>query len=177
MAAQWLSVFLRRSDVLKIACLAQMVNVIAPILTRKDGLLRQSIYYPFQLFRRYARGLSLDANCLSPSYETSRFGPVPLLDVSACHDPESGASAVFIVHRGQQAHLPVEIAWQGWRPEGQARLIQLSGDDPKAANSFDDPDRVAPHDLGSVQLQEGRLELALPPLSFSVLVWGRGRVD
>jgi alpha-N-arabinofuranosidase len=69
----------------------------------------------------------------------------------------------------------LEIAWQGWRPAGQARLIQLSGDDPKAANSFDNPERVAPRDLGWVQLQDGKLELALPPLSFSVLVWDRGQ--
>ena len=52
--AQWMNVFLRKSDVLKIACLAQVVNVIAPILTTRDALLKQSIYYPFMLFSKLA---------------------------------------------------------------------------------------------------------------------------
>ena len=63
MCAQYLHAFLRHADVVKVACIAQIVNVIAPILTRPDGLLVQSIYHPFALFSRYAAG-----NALSPIY-------------------------------------------------------------------------------------------------------------
>src|SRR5690606_19304741 len=67
--AQWLNVFLRKSDVLKIACLAQIVNVIAPILTTRDAMLKQSIYYPLMLFSKLASGVALDVSVHAPSYE------------------------------------------------------------------------------------------------------------
>jgi alpha-N-arabinofuranosidase len=91
LVAQWMNVFLRKSDVLKIACLAQIVNVIAPILTMRDGLLKQSIFYPIMLFSRLASGAAFDVKVKSPCYETRQFGDMPLLDVSASIDEENGS--------------------------------------------------------------------------------------
>jgi alpha-N-arabinofuranosidase len=167
--AQWMNVFLRRSDVLKIACLAQLVNVIAPILTRRDGLLRQSTFYPFKLFSQNARGAALDVLCQSPLYETREFGPVPLLDVSASYDAASGGSAAFIVNRSLKESETAELQWQGWSPGSAVHVYQLSGSDPKAANSFENPSAVVPRDLGEIPLRDGRLTLQLPPLSFTAL--------
>lgn len=168
--AQWLNVFLRRSDVLKIACLAQLVNIIAPILTRKDSLLRQSIFYPFKLFSQNAAGTALDVLVHAPVYETARYGPVPVLDVSASYDESSDKHAVFIVNRSQQAAETVEVHWQGWTPGTSARIYQLSGDDPKAHNTFDNPDLVSARDLGTTALQDHKLTLSLPALSFTTLI-------
>lgn len=167
--AQWLNVFLRRCYVLKMACLAQLVNVIAPILTRPDGLLKQSIYYPFQLFRRHAVGEALDVSCQSPVYETARFGATPLLDVSASRDDATGQTAVFIVNRSLEAPEPVELTWRGWQGLSRAQLYQLAGDDLKTANSFERPDRVSVKDLGTRPVGDARLELLLPPMSFTVV--------
>ncbi len=167
--AQWLSVFLRRCDVLRMACLAQLVNVIAPILTRRDALLRQTIFYPLKLYRQFARGAALDVLCQAPTYDTQKYGAVPLLDVSASYDAQSGQSALFIVNRSLTESQPVEIVWQGWTPGSGARLIQISGADPKAVNSFDQPHAVVPQDRGQVVIHDGALALSLPPLSFSVL--------
>ena len=75
--AQWLNVFLRRADVLKIACIAQIVNVIAPILTTTDSLLKQTIYYPLLMFSQMASGNSLNLLVESPRYETKQFGDMP----------------------------------------------------------------------------------------------------
>src|SRR5262249_46192310 len=110
--AQWLSVFLRKCDVLKIACLAQIVNVIAPILTTSDTLLRQTIFYPFMYFSRYAVGMSLDVLAQSPHYSTTLYGDMPLLDASASYDPASGSSAVFLVNRSQTDSLTTDLVWQ-----------------------------------------------------------------
>ena len=85
--AQWLNVFLRKCDVLKIACLAQIVNVIAPILTTTDGLVKQTIFYPFMLVSKFARGQSLAVATKAPLVSTRQFGDMPALDVSASHDP------------------------------------------------------------------------------------------
>jgi alpha-N-arabinofuranosidase len=168
--AQWLNVFLRRSQVLKVACLAQLVNVIAPILTRKDGLLKQSIFYPFQMFRKHACGDSLDVLVKAPLEETKAFGAVPRLDVSASHDPLTGKRAVFVVNRSLIQAEPLELLWQGWKAGGKANAWQMSGSDPKMANTFEQPDRVTPMNLGELPMDDGRINMTLPPLSFTMVV-------
>jgi alpha-N-arabinofuranosidase len=166
--AQWMNVFLRRSRVLKIACLAQLVNVIAPVLTRPDGLLRQSIYYPFQLFRRYASGEALDALVTCPKYETSQYGTVPVLDVSASYDVTTGKWAAFLVNRRMDSPELVELNLRGLSGD-QVQVTQVAGGDPKAANTFEQPYTVAPANLGLHPVQDGKLSLSLPPLSFTVI--------
>jgi alpha-N-arabinofuranosidase len=166
--AQWMNVFLRRSRVLKIACLAQLVNVIAPILTRPDGLLKQSIYYPFQLFRRYANGEALDALVTCPKYETTQYGPVPVLDVSASYDTATGKWAAFLVNRRMDSPEPVELNLRGLSTD-QVQVTQVAGGDPKAANTFEQPYAVAPANLGLHPVQDGKICLSLPPLSFTVI--------
>jgi len=167
--AEWLSVFLRRCHVLKIACIAQLVNVIAPILTRSDGLVRQTIFYPFYFFSRHASGQALDVLCRSPYYETRRYGAVPLLDVSASYDASQERCAVFIVNRSQTASETVEVIWQGWQPGQTIQAVCLSGPEAGAANTFDQPERVVPVNLGPQKIVDGKVEMVLPPLSFTVL--------
>jgi len=84
--AQYLSAFIRQADVVKVACVAQVVNVIAPILTRKDRILIQSIYYPFALFSQHAKGVSLHTSVDGPAYKAGARGEVATLDVAACYD-------------------------------------------------------------------------------------------
>jgi alpha-N-arabinofuranosidase len=168
--AQWLSVFLRKCDVLKIACLAQIVNTISPILTTRDALLKQTTYYPFELFSRYARGVSLDAVVTGPRYETKRFGDVPMLDASATFDPATGKGALFIVNRSLAKTLPTTIHWQGHLPERVTSFRQLSGIDPKAANSFVNPTAIVPEELTPPLVNGGGTTLILPPLSFTTIV-------
>ena len=74
LVAEWLSLFLRKCDVLKVACIAQIVNIIAPLLTTTDRLLKQSTFYPLVLFSRYAAGAALDLLVQAPTYTTKRFG-------------------------------------------------------------------------------------------------------
>ncbi len=167
--AQWLSVFLRKADVLKIACLAQIVNVIAPILTRGDELLQQATFYPIKVFSQMARGDSLDVLVESPRYETSEYGDMPLLDVSATHDAAGAVSAIFIVNRSQNDDVPVEINWQDAMPTRVASACQLAGDDPKAANSWDNPHQLSTQAIDPPPIVDGATELRLPPLSFTAL--------
>lgn len=167
--AQWLNVFLRKSDVLKIACLAQIVNVIAPILTTRDALLKQSIYYPLLLFSQMARGNSLDLTVDAPMYETKQFGDMPLLDVSSAHDAAAGVNSIFIVNRSQTERLPLVIHWQDAKPRRITSAQRLSGTDPKAANSWGDPHQLVPRAIYAPRIMDGKAELMLPPLSFTAL--------
>ncbi|MEP7292733.1 MAG: alpha-N-arabinofuranosidase [Chloroflexota bacterium] len=167
--AQWMNVFLRKCDVLKIACLAQIVNVIAPILTTTDSLLKQSIYYPFMLFSRFAAGSALDVAVKAPTYETAKYGAMPLLDVSASYDEENNAAAVFIVNRSQTESLPVELHWQDRQPTSIKSVHQLAGTDPKAANSYENPNQVVSKQVAAPALSNGSATLVVPPLSFTAV--------
>ncbi len=168
--AQWLNVFLRKCDVLKMACIAQVVNVIAPLKTRGDDLLRESTFYPFVMYAQHARGKSLRPKVDVATISTKRFGDVPLLDVAATVDDATKKAAVFLVHRGQTETLNVEISFRGANaPAKVAASRQIWGLDPKASNSFERPDVVAPREVGAMPLKNGSLRLKLPPLSVSVI--------
>jgi alpha-N-arabinofuranosidase len=167
--AQWMNVFLRKSDVLKIACLAQIVNVIAPILTTRDAILKQSIYYPFMLFSQLASGKALDVEVKAPLYQTTKFGDMPLLDVSSSYNEETNTNAIFIVNRSQTESLPVELHWQDCTPQRIQAVHQLSGTDPKAANSFDKPNQIGLVEVAAPVISDRSAALTVPPLSFTVI--------
>lgn len=169
-AAQWMNVFLRRCDVLEIACLAQIVNVIAPILTNATGLVKQTIYYPFMFYSRYASGLALEPLVYAPTYTTRAYGEQPLLDVSASHDPETGQSAVFLVNRSLTDTLETEITWRTGAPHVVEAQHILAGNDPKAANTFDAPNTVVPYTLAGTPISASSVTVSIPPLSVSVIV-------
>ena len=167
--AQWLNVFLRKADVLKIACIAQIVNVIAPILTRADGILKQTIYYPLLMFSQMARGKALDLHIESPRYETEQFGDMPLLDVSASNDADAGAQSLFIVNRSLSEPTPLEIHWRDINPARVRMAQQLAGSDPKAFNSWEQPNRLTTRPIDAPEIADGVARLSLPPLSFTTL--------
>jgi alpha-N-arabinofuranosidase len=167
--AQWMSVFLRRCDVLDIACLAQIVNTISPLLTTNDQLLRQTTFYPFVLFSNHAAGQSLQPLTSAPESDTKLFGPMPLLDVSASYDQANDRGAVFIVNRSQHEAVTTDIGWQGAAPAQVSAAYQLSGSDPTAVNTFAQPNLVGPKQLDGLRVEDRRITLRLPPLSFTVV--------
>ena len=92
--------FIRKSDIVKIACLAQLVNVIAPIMTEKNGAAwRQTIFYPFMLASRYGRGQALKLDINSPCYAAECAGEVPYVDMSAVYNEQDKTINLFIVNR------------------------------------------------------------------------------
>ncbi len=167
--AQWMNVFLRRADVLKVACLAQIVNVISPLTTTRDSLLKHTTYYPIALFNRLAQGDALDVTVKAPTYETKLFGEMPLLDVSSSYDAASGSNIVFIVNRSLSESLPVTLNWQDKKPTQIKAVHQLAGTDPKAFNSFENPNVITTKSVAAPALENGRAQLVLPPLSFTVV--------
>ncbi len=168
---QWLNVFLRKAHVLKIACVAQIVNVISWLQTRSDGLLKQPSYYPFKLVSNNARGNALDVLVTgAPVVETSLYGGVSALDVSASHDPATGRGAVFIVNRSETESVPAELVWQGGAPVSIDEVWQLAGSDPKQANSWEEPDRLTAKRIEAPALDGSKASLRLPPLSFTTVL-------
>jgi alpha-N-arabinofuranosidase len=167
--AQWLNVLLRRCDVLEIACIAQVVNTIAPLTTRGPELLRQTTFYPFVLVAQNAVGVALDPLVSAPHIETPRYGPQPLLDVAASYDEALQRGTVFLVNRSQTQPLSTTIRWQGAAPRQIVNATQLSGDNPKRVNTFAQPHAVVPVSIAVPPIGANQLTIELPPLSFTVL--------
>ncbi len=166
----WMNVFLRKCDVLEAACMAQMVNVIAPILTTKEQMLKQSIYYPFAMVASRAKGASLDAWVDSPVYSSKKEADVPMLDVSASWDAESETGAVFIVNRNLKKPITVTITINdGLKPVVATGGETVWGSDPKAYNSFDNPNQVMSQPLTTIKSQKGKITVTVPPLSTSAI--------
>jgi alpha-N-arabinofuranosidase len=167
--AQWLNVFLRKSHIPKIACVAQIVNAISWLHTRRDGLLKQPSYYAFKLVSNLARGEALDVLVNAPLVETKKFDAVPALDVSASYDVETETGAVFVVNRSQTEAIETNIKWQDSCGVQIVKAWQLAGSDPKEANSWDAPERLVARTIDAPVLDDGRATMAFPPLSFTVL--------
>jgi alpha-N-arabinofuranosidase len=168
--AQWMNVFLRKCHVLKMACLAQVVNVIAPLKTRRDALLKESTFYPFVMYANAARGVSIKPTVQAPPFQTKRFGDVPALDVAATIDLGARKASVFIVHRGLTETLRTEVAFTG--PKAPTHVVeaqQIWGLDPKASNSFERPEVVVPRQVGAMPFKDGRFPIKLPPLSVTAV--------
>lgn len=161
---------LRHADRVKIACMAQLINTIAPISTVNGGAAwRQTIYYPFQHAARFGRGTVLDLRVHSPSYANKTYDDVPLLDAVAVLDEEREALTVFAVNRGQEGSLPLEGDFRGVAGYRVVEHLILEHRDPGARNTAERPDQVVPHAGGDAHLAAGRLTATLPRLSWNVI--------
>jgi alpha-L-arabinofuranosidase len=173
-----LNSLLRHADRVSIACLAQLVNVIAPIRSEPGGpAWRQTIYHPFALTSRYGRGTVLRLDPTTPVHDTAWQGEVPVLDSVAVLDEESGAVALFAVNRDQTTPLALDVDLRGLEGVATAEHTTLADDDPDAVNGADAPDRVTPQRQDDIRVDDGRLQVVLPPLSWNMvrLVPGDGR--
>jgi len=161
---------MRNADRIKIACLAQLINVIAPIATNEKGLLRQTIYYPYSWALQWARGAVLNALVESPTYEVSGLGQVPYLDVAGTLG-QDGKISLFILNRDLSKAHTLEIDWQGIAPGKLLNSTILTGNDLKASNTFDSPQRVAPQAFDKPATSAWRTRLEVPSRSYAVLQW------
>ncbi|MEU1276115.1 alpha-N-arabinofuranosidase [Streptomyces sp. NPDC005799] len=161
---------LRHADRVTAASLAQLVNVIAPIMTEPGGAAwRQTTFYPFAQASAYGRGRVLRVEVDSPTYPTARFGDVPLLHATAAIDEETGDVTVFAVNRGQDTDLPLEIDLRGTGTYTVAEHLVLADSDPEATNTADQPDRVTPHTATGTTITGGVLHAELEPLSWNTI--------
>ncbi|TMR07719.1 alpha-N-arabinofuranosidase [Nonomuraea turkmeniaca] len=160
---------LRNSDRVTAASLAQLVNVIAPIMTESGGRAwKQTTFHPFAQASRLAAGDVLRVEPVSPLYETAEFGEVPLLHAVATHS--DAGTTVFAVNRSTDGPLSLEI---DARALGGARIVEattLTDSDVYARNTADDPDRVAPRPNADVE--HDPMRVLLPPVSWNVIRLG-----
>ena len=176
----FVNTLLRNSDRVRVACLAQLVNVIAPLVTSDQGVLRQSTYYPYAWALRYAKGRVLDLRVESETYpiapaglqaDFARAGDVPFLDVVATLDESAQQAALLVLNRDLTGERELTVEWGDVVPKRVIAAETLTGPDLKAFNTFDAPRRVVPQAL-TAPAAGARMTLKLPPRSYTVVHLG-----
>jgi alpha-N-arabinofuranosidase len=161
---------LRHADRVAVACQAQLANVIAPIRTANGGpAWRQTIFHPFALTARYARGTVLRTEPTGPTHHTARYGDVSTVDTAATYDEETGALAVFAVNRGDH-DLTLNLDLRAFtEPVASEHLAIDSADDPDAVNDRAAPDRVVPRPHDRPVVEQGRSSVRLRAASWNLI--------
>ena len=164
---------LKHADRVTSASLAQLVNVIAQIMTEPGGpAWRQTTFFPFATTSRLARGTALEVKLETPEYDTEVYGTVPLTDAVATHDSESGRTAIFLVNRSQDAEIAVTVDIATLGSVTVLSAETLSDDDVTAKNTLEEPDRVGLAPNGSASAGDGVMAVTLPPVSWTAIELG-----
>ncbi len=132
--ASMLNAFVNNAHIVKIANMAQLVNVIAPIFTNENGLFLQTIYYPLQLFASNSLGNSLELFAEGPNYSTNTYTSVPYLDISAAYN--DGSLVLNVVNRHPTDALAATFELEDKKFAGAFEVSEVNGPDVKAENDF-----------------------------------------
>ena len=160
---------LRNADRVKVACLAQLVNVIAPIMTRNGGgCWAQTIFYPFMHASHYGRGKSLNTLVHTPVYDCSDYEGVPVIDATATL-AEDGSVTVFCVNRDMQEDFELDLDLRSFGDMKLKEHILLHHDDVKAINTEENPMNVVPSAGPGGKVEKGKATIHVPALSWNVL--------
>ena len=161
---------LKHADRVKVACLAQLVNVIAPIMTETGGRAwAQTIYYPYMHASQYGRGTVLTPVMTSDKYDGRTFTDVPYLESVAVWQEENDSINLFAVNRSESDKLSLTvnlIDFKGYQPYEH---IVMAGTDPKATNTADHAQRVVPVVKAIGRVDAGMIDIELPALSWNVI--------
>ena len=160
---------LRHCDRIKVACLAQLVNVIAPIFTKTGGgAFEQTIFYPFMHLSNFGRGAALRPLIDCPKYDCKEFTDVPYLEAIATYDEEREEAVIFCVNKSldESALLTVNMLdFDGYKP---VEFISMDGYDKKAENGFDAV-TVKPHKNELPEADGKTVTAELKPFSWNVI--------
>ena len=173
---------LNHADRVRSACIAQLVNVIAPIMTESGGpAWRQTIFWPFADFTNHGHGEVLRAHVKSDTYDTYYFDPagmddevrtkvdnVAYLKLAAVHDGDGGLN-LFLLNRDLEGPMQVTIDARGFGALVVAAATTLHDADLNAVNTRDAPDRIVPKKLEQVAVEGTRIAATLPAASWSVI--------
>ena len=161
---------LRRSDRVKMACLAQLVNVIAPIRTEPDkAAWRQTTFFPFAYTAKYGRGTTLSTRIEANKIETKKFGAVDSVDAITTYDASTNQLAIFLINRSLNEIQATSIQLAGFRVKEILDQITLDEKDLSKTNNYQNSEAVAPRKDKSATITSTGVEVALPPASWQVI--------
>ncbi len=165
-----LNTFIRRADVVKIGCIAQLVNVIAPIMTERGGpAWAQTIYYPYYFASVFGRGTALQLKTSSPSYETKHARETAYVDVSGVHNEAEGTLTFFIVNRHPTEAIETTVSLQGFTAGAVIDHQVMTHANLKAVNTAANQQEVVPHRGSGASVANGTLSLTAAPYSYQMV--------
>ncbi|UOE93565.1 alpha-N-arabinofuranosidase [Alkalihalobacillus sp. LMS39] len=161
--------FLRHADRVKMACMAQLVNVIAPIMTENNGRAwKQTIFYPYAHVSTYGRGVSLQPVVSSPRYDTKDYTDVPYLDSAVVYNEEVKEVTIFAVNRHLEDGLDLTIDVRSFENYHIVEHIVLEHDNMKAVNTAE-REEIKPQHNGQSSLQDGVITARIRKASWNVI--------
>lgn len=166
---------IKHADRVKMACLAQLVNVIAPIMTEKDGTAwRQTIYYPYLHASKYGRGVALQPVLQSSKHDTKDYTDVTDIDSVAVWNEEAQEVTIFAVNRDLEDAIDFQCDVRSFAGYGLLEHIVMTADSLDATNG-PDGEKVAPVPAVGSSLEGGVFSARLQPASWNVIrLKGRG---
>lgn len=161
--------FLQHADRVKMAAMAQLVNVIAPIMTENGGgSFKQTIFYPYMHTSVFGRGVSLKPILNVPKYDSKDFTDVPYLDAAAVHNEEQDELTIFIVNKHLREAMPLDIDLRSFEGYKLIEHIELYHDDVKAVNTMTS-EAVKPTLNNETTFELGQLSAQLKKTSWNVI--------
>ncbi len=165
-----LCTIVNNADRVRMACLAQLVNALAPIHTAPNGeVLKHTTYYPFQQVSNYGRGDVYKNLVVCDDVETERFGKIPELQSLTTFDADKGELAFFVLNTNQTEDIKLDLDLKEF---GQLKMIDhevLVGDDMFAVNSFENPQNVVPEKVNLEETIGTEFTIELPKLSWHMV--------
>lgn len=160
---------LRHADRVKIGCMAQLVNVIAPIMTSDTGAWKQTIFYPFYHCSRFGHGTVLHTLVKSPVYEAKQYGETPYLDCVVVNNEEAEELVIFAVNKDLEEDMEVSMDLRQFADYRIAEHIVMHDEDLKAENTEANPDRIKPEVNGKSVNDNGKFSAVLQSKSWNVI--------
>ncbi|WP_302372045.1 arabinosylfuranosidase ArfA [Enterococcus asini] len=168
LVASMMITMLRHADRVKIGCLAQLVNVIAPIMTSATGVWKQTIFYPFAMISNQGRGHVLHTQIKAPTF-ASNYGNSGYLDAVVIENAEEDQLTIFAVNKDLEDELELTSDFRQYEGYRLVDHVMLRHDDLKAVNTEANPETVAPVKDSRVVFEQGKLTGVLPTQSFHMI--------
>jgi alpha-N-arabinofuranosidase len=160
---------LRHAERVRMACIAQVVNVLAPLMTETGGRMwKQTTWYPLEHASRFGRGEVVFATESGPDIDSERYGPQPAIESIVTRDPENGTATLFSINRSMDAAVPMSASMNSSRKLRLDQALRLQAIEPSLVNTAGEPDRVVPVPISDATFSDNRLGVVLPPLSWNV---------
>lgn len=164
-----LNAFIRHAGTVKMANIAQIVNVIAPVFTKPDGLVLQTIFYPFELYSRTCGDKALDVSWDGDTFSGGGFSGVRTLDVSATLDEVNKQVAIYIVNRSKSKESDIQVQLTGGKFKAKVTVYTVNGLDIKTENTFASPANVLTRET-PLNAKGNTLNVTLEPHSVTAVV-------
>jgi len=161
----------RHSQRVRIACLAQLVNVIAPIMTEPGGpVWKQTMYYPFYYAARFGKGIAMNLFVTGEYYQNQKYGRVPCIDAAAVYNEEEGTVSCFIINRDIENPQELKVVLEHFSPLAVDQQFIMQHPDSRAENSAEYPEEVVPVVSEVFSLRDNVVQGVLPPLCWCFIL-------